>query len=119
MSDGAEIRYARTADGAYLAYQVLGEGTLDLLAPSGGSYISIDMRDEEPRWCQFERRLGSFSRLIRFDPRGVGLSDPVPTTAPPSIEDLVSDAEAVLDAAESPRPPTIRRASRQGSSTTS
>ncbi|MCA1842134.1 MAG: adenylate/guanylate cyclase domain-containing protein, partial [Actinobacteria bacterium] len=88
MSDLAEIRYARTADGTYLAYQVLGEGTLDLLVPSGGSYISIDMRDEEPRWCRFERRLGSFSRLIRFDPRGVGLSDPVPTTAPPSIEDV-------------------------------
>jgi class 3 adenylate cyclase len=103
MSEAAETRYARTVDGAYVAYQVLGEGPVDLLEPAGGSYVSMDVRDEEPRWCQFERRLSSFSRLIRFDPRGVGLSDPIATASPPSIEDLAGDAESVLDAAGSER----------------
>ncbi|MGH9011307.1 MAG: hypothetical protein ACRDYF_15900 [Acidimicrobiia bacterium] len=57
MSGAAETRYARTSDGSYIAYQVLGGGPLDLLVSSGMSHISIDGRDEEPRWCQFERRL--------------------------------------------------------------
>jgi len=95
--------YARTPDGAHIAYQVLGAGPIDLLEPSGGSYISIDVRDEDPRWYQFERRLASFSRLIRFDPRGIGLSDPISPSSPPSIEDWVSDAEAVLDTVGSDR----------------
>jgi class 3 adenylate cyclase len=94
-----DTMYARTPDGAHIAYQVLGEGPIDLLEPSGGSFVSIDVRDEEPRWYRFERRLASFSRLIRFDPRGIGLSDPISPSHPPSIEDWVSDAEAVLDAA--------------------
>jgi class 3 adenylate cyclase len=99
--EAPETRYARTTDGAHIAYQVLGEGAIDLLELPGASYVSIDLKDEEPHWCAFERRLASFSRLIRFDLRGVGLSDPISTAAPPSIEDWVADAEAVLDAAGS------------------
>ena len=98
MNEAPETRYVKSVDGAYIAFQVLGEGPIDLLEPSGGSFISIDVRDEEPRWFHFERRLAAFARLIRFDPRGVGLSDPISTSAPPSIEDAVSDAESVLDA---------------------
>jgi len=103
VDDPPITRYARASDGAHIAYQVIGDGPIDLLEPSGGSYISIEVRDEEPRWYQFERRLASFSRLIRFDPRGIGLSDPISLSSPPSIEDSVSDAEAVLDAAGSDR----------------
>ena len=103
MDDPPITRYAQASDGAHIAYQVIGDGPIDLLEPSGGSYISIEVRDEEPRWYQFERRLASFSRLIRFDPRGIGLSDPISLASPPSIEDSVSDAEAVLDAAGSDR----------------
>jgi len=103
VDDPPITRYARASDGAHIAYQVIGDGPIDLLEPSGGSYISIEVRDEEPRWFQFERRLASFSRLIRFDPRGIGLSDPISLSSPPSIEDSVSDAEAVLDAAGSDR----------------
>ena len=103
MEPVPDTMYARTPDGAHIAYQVLGEGPIDLLEPSGGSFVSIDVRDEEPRWYQFERRLASFSRLIRFDPRGIGLSDPISPSCPPSIEDWASDAEAVLDAAGSGR----------------
>jgi class 3 adenylate cyclase len=103
MEPVPDTMYARTPDGAHIAYQVLGAGPIDLLEPSGGSYISIDVRDEDPRWYQFERRLASFSRLIRFDPRGIGLSDPISPSSPPSIEDWVSDAEAVLDTVGSDR----------------
>lgn len=103
MEPVPDTLYARTPDGAHIAYQVLGAGPIDLLEPSGGSYISIDVRDEEPHWYQFERRLASFSRLIRFDPRGIGLSDPISPSSPPSIEDWVSDAETVLDAVNSGR----------------
>jgi class 3 adenylate cyclase len=103
MEPVPDTMYARTPDGAHIAYQVLGAGPIDLLEPSGGSYISIDVRDEDPRWYQFERRLASFSRLIRLDPRGIGLSDPISPSSPPSIEDWVSDAEAVLDTVGSDR----------------
>ncbi len=103
MQPVPDTMYARTPDGAHIAYQILGAGPIDLLEPSGGSYISIDVRDEEPRWYRFERRLASFSRLIRFDPRGIGLSDPISPSSPPTIEDWVSDAEAVLDAVSSDR----------------
>lgn len=41
-----DTMYARTSDGAHIAYQVIGEGPIHLLEPSGGSYVSIDVRDE-------------------------------------------------------------------------
>jgi class 3 adenylate cyclase/pimeloyl-ACP methyl ester carboxylesterase len=65
--------------------------------------ISIDMRDEEPHFGRFERRLSSFSRFIRFDPRGVGLSDPITAETSPSVERGVDDLLAVLDAVGSER----------------
>ena len=81
-----EIRYARNADGVHLAFQTLGDGRLDLVCVGYGNMVSIDMRDEEPHFRRFERRLSSFSRFIRFDPRGLGLSDPIAPGAPSSIE---------------------------------
>ena len=102
MSGVTETRYAKTPDGCHIAYQVIGSGPMDLLL-AVGSHVSIGVRDEEPRWYQFDRRLASFSRLIRFDLRGIGLSDPISPAAPPSIEDWVVDAMAVLDAVGSER----------------
>jgi pimeloyl-ACP methyl ester carboxylesterase len=49
------------------------------------------------------RQLASFSRLIMFDKRGTGLSDPVPATALPTLEQRLEDLEAVLEAVGSPR----------------
>jgi class 3 adenylate cyclase len=95
----AETRYARSGD-AHIAYQILGDGPLDLLYLSSGT-ISIDSIDEEPGFARFHRDLASFSRLIRMDLRGVGLSDPIDPSVPPSLEQWVGDALAVLDAAGS------------------
>ncbi len=99
--DLAEIRYAKR-DGLHVAYQVLGDGPIDLLALTNGSTISID-RDEEQHWARLDRRLASFSRLIRFDPVGFGLSDPLPSGSAPAIELWMKDAIAVLDAVGSSR----------------
>lgn len=97
--DVAEIRYAKKGD-RHIAYQVLGDGPIDLLALNSGCNIWMD-RDEEPHWSRFDRRLASFSRLIRFDPSGVGLSDPLVGGSRPTIEGWVQDAVAVLDAVDS------------------
>ena len=95
----AEIQYAKSGD-LHVAYQVLGDGPIDLLALDNGSTIWID-RDDEPHWTRFDRRLLSFSRLIRFDPSGRGLSDPLAGGAAPTIKGRVQDA--VLDAVRSSR----------------
>jgi pimeloyl-ACP methyl ester carboxylesterase len=97
----AETRYARSGD-AHIAYQILGDGGPDLLYLSSGT-ISIDSIDDEPGFARFHRDLASFSRLIRMDLRGVGLSDPIDPSIPPSLEQWVGDALAVLDAAGSER----------------
>jgi len=89
--------YAKSDD-TYLAYQVLGDGPLDVVLLSEG-FISIDSVDEEPSLARFHRRLASFSRLVRFDRRGVGLSDPVSPSNPPTLEQMMHDALAVMDAA--------------------
>ena len=85
VSGGPETKYARSEDGSHVAFQVIGDGPLDLVSVGYGNVVSIDMRDEEPHVRRFEERLASFSRLIRFDPRGIGLSDaPPPGVAPGS-----------------------------------
>ena len=93
----APTRYA-DSDGVSIAYQVHGEGELDLVLVPG--FVShVELLWEEPRVARFLRRLGSFARLIVFDKRGQGLSDrPV---APPTLEDSMGDLRAVLEAAES------------------
>jgi class 3 adenylate cyclase len=93
------IGYARSDD-VHVAYQVMGDGERDLLVIMDG-FIPIDTMDAEPRLARSMRRLGSFARLIRFDRRGIGLSDPVSPSAPPTLEQWVEDALAVLDAAGS------------------
>jgi len=99
--DAAEIHYAKNDD-RHVGYQVLGDGPIDLLAFNSGCNIWID-RDDEPHWSRFDRRLASFSRLIRFDPSGVGLSDPLVGGSGPTIECWMQDAAAVLDAVGSSR----------------
>ncbi len=96
-----DTRYAKHGD-AHLAYQVLGEGPIALLAFTNGSNVWID-RDAEPHWTRFDERLASFTRLIRFDPLGIGLSDPLRDGAQLSAEGWTQDALAVLDAAGSSR----------------
>ena len=83
-----------------IAYQVFGNGPVDLLVLSGPS-IPIDSVDAEPSMYRFHRRLASFSRVIRFDPRGLGLSSRVPSAEMIGPEFWAQDAIAVMDAAES------------------
>ena len=61
--------------------------------------ISIDETVDEPNWLRYTERVADFSRLIRFDAGGLGLSDPLPTGTDPSIEGWGRDALAVMDAA--------------------
>jgi class 3 adenylate cyclase len=101
--EGPDTSYARTSDGVHVAYQTLGDGPLDLVCVGYGNMVSIDMRDEEPHFARFERRLASFSRYIRFDPRGLGLSDPIGPGTPGGVEQGVDDLVSVLDAVGSER----------------
>ncbi|MEX2611975.1 MAG: adenylate/guanylate cyclase domain-containing protein [Gaiellaceae bacterium] len=95
----APIRYARSGD-VNVAYQISGDGPFDLvLVPGFFSHLEIDW--EHPAHARFLDRLGSFSRLIRFDKRGTGLSDR--TVGLPDFEARMDDVRAVMDAAESER----------------
>jgi len=94
-------RYARSAD-VNIAYQVVGEGPLDLVFVPG--WVSqVEVIWEEPTHELFLRRLAGFSRLILFDKRGTGLSDRVSLDRLPTLEDRMDDVRAVMDAAGSKR----------------
>ncbi len=94
-----ETRYARSGD-VGIAYQVVGEGEMDLVLAF--PFVShIDLLWENPAQTYFIRRLGSFARVILFDRRGVGLSDPVARAA--TLEERMDDVRAVMDAAGSER----------------
>ena len=97
-----ETRYARTSDGVHIAYQVLGDGPVDFIyiAP----WVShVEFRWKEPRYASYLRRIASFSRLIMFDKRGMGMSDPVPIDQLPDADTRMDDVLAVLDAVGSER----------------
>jgi len=89
-------RYAKAPDGTSVAFQVVGDGPVDLVYASG-IWSNVELMWEEPRWAHFLERLGSFARLVAFDMRGVGLSDRGPQ--PPTIELQRDDIAAVMDAA--------------------
>jgi class 3 adenylate cyclase len=89
------IRYAKSGD-INVAYQVTGDGPIDLvLVPGFVSHLELDW--EHPDSAHFLDRLGSFSRLIRFDKRGTGLSDR--PGGLPDLETRMDDVRAVMDAA--------------------
>jgi pimeloyl-ACP methyl ester carboxylesterase/DNA-binding SARP family transcriptional activator len=92
-------RFARNGD-ATIAYQVLGDGPLDVVfAHAWFSHMEIGW--EEPRYAAFLRRLARNRRLIIFDRRGMGMSDPAPPTV--TLEERADDVRAVMDAAGSAR----------------
>src|SRR5450759_2382102 len=91
--------YARNGD-VNIAYQIIGDGPLDLLfIPPFVSHL--DLYWAAPEAAAFFSRLASFSRLILFDKRGTGLSDPAPNAA--TLEERIEDVHAVLDACGSQR----------------
>jgi len=95
----SEIRYAKSGN-VSIAYQVVGDGPVDLLFVPG--FVShAEAAWEEPRLARFMRRLASFSRFITFDKRGTGMADPV--TSLPTQEERLDDIRAVMDATGSRR----------------
>jgi pimeloyl-ACP methyl ester carboxylesterase len=94
--DVSETRYAQTAGGDSIAYQVVGEGPRDVVFVPG--FVShVEQFWGEPAIARFYERLASFSRLILFDKRGTGLSDPLP--GPQPLEERIEDVRAVMEAA--------------------
>ena len=92
-------RYAKSG-GVSLAYQVVGEGPIDVVFTPG--FVSnVDYWWEVPTAVRFIERLVSFSRVIMWDKRGTGLSDP--SAWLPPVEERVEDLRAVLDSAGSER----------------
>ena len=94
-------RYA-TCGEIDIAYQVFGDGPTDLLVLPG-PLIPIDTVDQEPSMYRFHRRLAAFSRVIRFDQRGIGLSSRVPSMDMIGPKSWAQDAIAVMDAVGSER----------------
>jgi class 3 adenylate cyclase len=74
VTDTPETHYTRSADGTNLAYQVCGNGPLDLVFVHGVA-IPIDLLSEDPGFARFRKRLGMFSRTVCFDRRGRGASE--------------------------------------------
>src|SRR5439155_8844102 len=91
-----ETRYATNGD-IHIAYQVVGDGPLDLVYVAG-AITNLDVLWENPDYRRFCERLASFTRLILFDKRGMGLSDRVRLG---TLEERMDDVRAVMDAAAS------------------
>jgi pimeloyl-ACP methyl ester carboxylesterase len=90
-----ETKYARLG-GDRIAYQVLGAGPPDLVL-ARRSYGHIDVAWEDPGIALFLRTLASFCRLIMFDRRGTGPSDPLPPDPLPPWESYAEELAAVMD----------------------
>jgi len=97
MPMAPQTRYARSGE-FHIAYQLVGQGPIDLIYVP--SWISqVEHYWEEPMVARYFRRLASFSRLIMFDRRGSGLSDPI--FRAPTLEEQMDDVVAVMNAAGS------------------
>ena len=82
----------------HVAYQVVGTGDLDVVFIPG--FVShLELTWQLPGLARFMERLAAFSRVITFDKRGTGLSDPVPVSELPTLETRMDDLRAVMDAA--------------------
>jgi class 3 adenylate cyclase len=96
-----DTRYATTPDGFYIAYQVAGEGPVDVAWQTDFTN-NIDVMWESPVFGPVFRGIASFARLILHDRRGTGLSSR--NVSPPNLETRVADLRVVLDAVVSERP---------------
>jgi pimeloyl-ACP methyl ester carboxylesterase len=93
------VRFARSGE-VDIAYQVLGDGPVDLVWVEGFmTHRGVEW--ELPEYARFVQRLATFSRVIMFDKRGMGMSDRVPGTTP--LDERMDDIRAVMDAVGSER----------------
>jgi class 3 adenylate cyclase len=96
-----DTRYARTPDGVYIAYQVTGDGPVDIVWQF--DFVgNVDFAWEAPDSAPWFTGMASFARLILHDRRGTGLSSR--NVSPPDLETRVADLRVVLDAVGSERP---------------
>jgi pimeloyl-ACP methyl ester carboxylesterase len=96
---GPETKYALSGD-VHIAYQVVGDGPFDLVFVPG-FVTHMELQWGLPGFDEFLNELGRFARLIRFDKRGTGMSDPV--SGAPNLETRMDDVRAVMDAVGSER----------------
>jgi class 3 adenylate cyclase len=97
----SETRYAKTPSGAHVAFQVVGDGDLDLVIAA--NIHPVDLVGEDPRLSAAVERLASTIRVIMFDRRGFGASDGFAASRMPTLEEFVEDVVSVMDAAGSAR----------------
>lgn len=90
------VSYALNEDGEHVAYQVTGEGPLTVVFIPDWC-TNLDVWREEPTIARFLDQLAAFCRLVCFDKRGTGLSDPVPLGAIPTPEEWMADIGTVMD----------------------
>jgi class 3 adenylate cyclase len=91
-----ETRYAKAGD-VHIAYQVWGDGPIDMVVASE-FWHSMEVQWELPEFAAYLERLGSFARVISFDQRGSGVSDPVSLEEVTSLELWMDDIQVVMDA---------------------
>jgi class 3 adenylate cyclase/esterase/lipase len=92
-----KTRYAKSGN-VHVAYQVFGNGELDLVFVPG--FVSnVEIYWEEPHFARWLSKLASFARVITFDKRGTGLSDRLEVL--PTMDERMDDVRAVMDAAGS------------------
>lgn len=96
-----ETRYVKTSDGVYLAYQVVGEGSVDVALDFHSHQSNVDLMWDEPIWRPFLLEIPRFARLILHDRRGLGESSRNVGAA--TLETRVEDQLTVLDAVGSER----------------
>ena len=90
-----ETRYAKTSDGVYIAYQVVGTGPVDFAADFHAYAGNVDLIWDEPDWGEFVTGFSEFARLIIHDRRGSGAS--TRNVPPPNLETRAADLLTVLD----------------------
>jgi class 3 adenylate cyclase len=100
--DTPETRYLCTADGVYVAYQVVGSGPVDVAFDFHANESNVDLMWEEPDWAPYLIEVSHFARLILHDRRGLGASSR--NVPPPNLETRAADLLAVLDEADAARP---------------
>jgi pimeloyl-ACP methyl ester carboxylesterase len=97
-----EVKFA-VRDGACIAYEVFGSGPIDVVVEPANAF-PIDLMWDLPQLAEFMDALGQIARVIAFDARGMGASDPLPAMdGAARVENQASDLLAVLDAAGADR----------------
>jgi hypothetical protein len=106
VTDTTETHYRRSADGTNLAYQVSGEGPLQVVWRGAVAGLPFDLLGDDPGFIRVRRRLGAFSRTVWFDARGMGASEGDPRDL---LSEGVFDADltAVLDTVGFDRPAMV------------